>query len=225
MTTTTHEQFVQRVRDLVLDHAELTDDEAHRLRHTKLVYGVGNGAYRGICHYEAWENGVGRVDVVEIAATAEESWVQLAGTTVHELAHVLTRGGHDRAWKDAAVRLGFVKRPEAAGQRYWLAMIRPQIRQAIYRLAQEIGDGSPAFATFGGFGIVVKVRPCSAGTGVKGGRSRGKGSGSRMRLYECECSPKPFKVRVASDDFAAHCDACGAAFTRKDLAASERLAA
>ena len=36
--------------------------------------------------------------------------------------------------------------------------------------------------------------------------------GTRMRLYECTC---PVKVRVASDAFAATCDACGEHFTRR----------
>lgn len=39
------------------------------------------------------------------------------------------------------------------------------------------------------------------------------GPGSRMRLWICSCE-KPVKVRVARDDFRAHCDVCGAAFIR-----------
>lgn len=217
--TATHEQFVQRVRDLVVADAlrrnTVSQDEAERLSHAKLVYGVGDGTYRGVCHYDAWENGVGTVDVVEIAATAEESWTQLAGTTIHELGHVLAGwgAGHGNDWKDAAVRLGFQKRPKAAGQRYFLALISSRLRREFAELANELADGHPTFARIPGF--VIKPRPCSAGTGVRGGKSRGKGSGSRLRLWECECSPKPVKVRVASDDFKAHCDECGSAFTRK----------
>jgi hypothetical protein len=47
-----------------------------------------------------------RVDVIEIAATAQESWVQLAGTVVHELGHVLAgwNAGHGKDWKAAAQR-------------------------------------------------------------------------------------------------------------------------
>lgn len=36
--------------------------------------------------------------------------------------------------------------------------------------------------------------------------------GSRLRLWQCGC---PVKVRVASDDFAAHCDVCLGAFVRQ----------
>jgi hypothetical protein len=222
-TQTTHEEFIQQVRDIVVADAlrreTITADEATKLSHTKLVYGLGDGSYRGVCHYQAWQNGVGAVDAVEIAATAEESWVQLAGTTIHELGHVLagSGAGHSNDWKDAAVRLGFQKRPAAAGQRYTLSLIRFRIRHEVYALAEAIADGRPEFATFGlGLGWLLKtLRPCSQGTGTRGGTSRGKGSGSRLRLWECKCTPKPVKVRIASDDFAAHCDTCGSAFARK----------
>lgn len=98
--------------------------------------------------------------------------------------------------------LGFAMRPGAAGQVYHLAMIHPIIRRAVYELAQRIGDGRPEFRTFAIPTVPTTPRPCSAGIGTKGGRSRGKGSGSRMRLWQCEC-PKPGKVRVASNDFQA----------------------
>lgn len=220
-THTTHERFLHLTRDAVIAHAEsagtITEDQAARMRHAKLLYGVGNGTYRGICHYNAWENGIGNVDVIEVAATAQESFVQLAGTTLHELAHVIAGwdAGHGAEWKKTAVGLGFTVQPEAAGQVYRLAMFSPALRHRIYALAGEIGDGHPTFRTFGiGAFTMVLPKPCSAGIGTKGGTSRGKGSGSRLRLWECGC-PKPVKVRVASDTFAAHCDECGSAFTRK----------
>ena len=95
-------------------------------------------------------------------------------------------------------------------------MIRPALRFAIAELAAELADGSPAFLlTLVAVGRAVQApRPCSQGTGTRGGTSRGKGSGSRMRLWECSCA-KPVKVRIASDDFAAHCDRCGQAFVRQ----------
>jgi hypothetical protein len=30
--------------------------------------------------FDAWENGLGRVDIVEIAATGQESWIQWWGS-------------------------------------------------------------------------------------------------------------------------------------------------
>jgi hypothetical protein len=217
-TTTTHETFIHGVRDLVLAHADLKPEQVEKLANAKLVYGIGNGSYRGVTYYSAWTHKDVQVDVVEIAATAEESWVQLAGTTIHELAHVLGGhgAGHGPEWKDLAVDLGFAKRPLAAGQRYCLAMVKPALRVAIARLAASLADGSPAFGLHAaGLGLGFKVgvvRPCSAGRGVKGGRSMGKGSG-RLRLWECDCA-KPVKVRVASDDFQAHCDRCDGRFHR-----------
>jgi hypothetical protein len=244
----THELYLHAVRDLVVSwaaqRAAIGVEQADRLAHAKLLYGVGDGTYRGVTVFNAWHHGTdpahtvgtaassgqagqtetsgaGRVDIVEVAATGQESWVQLAGTVIHELAHVLAghAAGHDTQWKDAAVALGFTKRPAAAGQVYHLSMIEPTVRHAVYDLARRIGDGRPEFQatllpTAPGTGMVP--RPCSAGVGTRGGVSRGKGSGSRLRLWECACTPKPVKVRLASDDFRATCDRCHAAFTRAD---------
>ena len=239
---TTHELYLHAVRDVVVTRAierkAITADQADRLARTKLLYGIGDGTYRGVTVYGAWHNGnpgnadggdeglAGRADIVEVAATGQESWVQLAGTVIHELAHVLAghAAGHSTAWKDTAVALGFTMRPAAAGQVYHLAMIEPAIRHAVHALAQRIGDGRPEFRTFAipaASTTAVTPRPCSAGIGTKGGTSRGKGSGSRMRLWQCACTPKPVKVRVASADFRATCDHCGAAFTRADQPSSQ----
>lgn len=229
MARNTTETYVQAVRDVVVSDAletgRISEEEAARLRSTKLLYGVGDGSYRGVCVYEAWENGIGRVDVVEIAATGQESWIQLAGTIVHELGHVLAGkgAGHSNDWKDVAKRLGFVKRPEAAGQVYTLSLLSPKIRERIYELARTVDDGTPAFRMIGlgALGLLpVMPRPCSAGVGARGGKSRGKGSGSRLRLYECSCEPKPVKVRVASDTFDATCNVCGEPFELKSKPAS-----
>jgi hypothetical protein len=64
--------------------------QGERRAHTKLLYGVGDGTYRGVTVFDAWENGVGRVDIVEIATTGQESWVQLAGTVIHDPLTALT---------------------------------------------------------------------------------------------------------------------------------------
>lgn len=219
LQTLTHEGFVHEVRRLVLATRELEPDTAAAIEHCKLVYGTGaGGGYRGCCFHEAWENGIGRVAVVEIASVAEESWVQLAGTTIHELAHVAAGHGHghDADWKAWCDRLG-LRRALAAGTVYRLAALEPSIRSAIAAAAELVRDGSPSWyggVRGGAAAAVPTVRPCSAGVGTRGGKSRGAGSGSRLRLWECECDPKPVKVRVASDDFLATCGRCGAEFHR-----------
>lgn len=212
-----HEEFVNRVRDIVVHH---TDDTSIRtkLSQTKLVYGIGDGSYRGICYYDAWQNGhPTKSALVEIAATGEESPVQLAGTTIHELAHVIAQGdGHGSTWKQTAHTLG-LRLAKAAGTRYLLASFAPTIRHDIAKLV-KLADGSPAFrgasnSGRGFFGLpAFTPRPCPLGNGARGGKSRGTGSGSRLRKWECECG---VKVRVASDDFKAHCDKCGSAFKQQ----------
>lgn len=227
---TTTENYLHQTREAVivaaLARTSITPVEAAQLARTKLLYGLGDGTYRGVCHYSAWDAGTDqKVDVVEIAATAQESWIQLAGTVIHELGHVLAgwSAGHGPEWREATVKLGFTIKPAAAGQRYWLSMITPTVRTAVYTLAREIGDGQPAFAMAGaGSGLAgllgllpAKPRPCSAGVGTRGGKSRGKGSGSRQLLWECQCQPVQ-KIRAATKDLDVTCNRCGAKFELKD---------
>jgi hypothetical protein len=230
-TQNTHEVFVHGVRKAAVARAlklgNITPDQAERLTHTKLVYGVGTGSYRGICIYNVWENGIGTVDVIEIAASAEESWVQLLGTTIHELGHVLAgnEAGHGPTWKAAADKLG-LKAALAAGHDYKLDDIESKVAATAEALAKKLGDGSPAFKkslTLGGLqglggvglGRLTKgPRPCSSGIGTRGGTSRGNGSGSRLRLWECTGCEKPQKVRVASDVFEATHSPCGTVFVK-----------
>jgi hypothetical protein len=222
-TNLTHEQYVQNVRTLAVQRAlelgQLTEDEATELLHTKLVYGVGQSGVRGTCYFGTWTNGIGQVDTVEIAAAGQENWVQLAGTTLHELGHVLAghSAGHTKAWQDACVRLGFTKRPQAAGQSYSLALLSYSIRTQASQWARLVVDGNPAFrgaasgswlATLLG-GTNAKPRPCSAGIGTRGGTSRGAGSGSRMRLYVCQHGQK---LRAATDELDVTCNVCSSRF-------------
>ena len=223
---TTHELYLHGVRDLVVARATtrgaITAEQAFRLAHTKLLYGVGDGSYRGVTLFNAWHHGTdttatipadsataaagaGRVDIVEVAATGQESWVQVAGTVIHELAHVLLAGhaaGHGTAWKDAAVTLGFSKRPAAAGQTYHLSMIEPAVRYAVHDLAQRIGDGRPEFRAMlmpTGAGTPTVPRPCSAGVGTRGGGVAWQGFGVAaavvgVRLYS-EAGQGPGRLR------------------------------
>jgi hypothetical protein len=151
--------------------------------------------------------------LIEICACGEESWVQLAGTTIHELAHVMAGPGvgHSKEWKRACESLG-LRRIKAAGTLYLLAHFAPELRQAIAALEHPT-DGLPNMGAGLGQIFTVSARPCSHGIGSRGGKSRGPGSGSRMRKFVCGCG---VIVRASRDELHARCDDCGCAFTRTD---------
>lgn len=222
IATATVETFLAMARDAILTQADITAEERDRLRHVKLTYGAGNGAYRGVTFFGVWQTitetptDAERTDFIEIAASAQESWVQLAGTLLHEYAHSLAGmgAGHGKEWKATCMRLGFQIRPAAAGQRYYLAIFKPALRQALYGIAQSLRDGTPLFSVAAGYTRTGTSGPCRAGYGTRGGKSRGAGSGSRLRLWECGCE-RPVKVRVASDHFDATCNVCGKPFERR----------
>jgi len=216
----THEQFCHGVRALAVAHGVHGDPvTANLLLGAKLVYGIGAGNYRGVCVYDAWHAHGQATAVIEIAATGEESMVQLAGTTIHETAHVLagSGAGHGKAWKEACKRLGLGGPDDglamAAGQSYDPEHFAPALWQSIMALGDP-NDGLPRFnGMLAGRGVIV-AGACPMGRGTRGGKSTGAGSG-RLRLWECQGCERPVKVRVASDDFQAHCDRCGTSFEYK----------
>lgn len=231
----THQQFIHAVRDIVVKHCP--DAEVReKLMKVTLLYGCGDGSYRGICHYESWTNGHGTVDTCEIAATGEESPVQLAGTTIHELAHTLTRSGHDKLWKTACKYLGL--QAAKVGQAYFLANLTPGalghgrgqkvgVREDVAELL-KLADGSPAFkrGLANPFGSLLAnvLRPCPMGIGTRGGKSRGKGSGSRLVLYtlDHDCvnpadgRPEPKRMRIAHPNAHNECYYCHRVWKREE---------
>lgn len=212
---TTHEAFVHAVRAAVAPRVVSAADRA-RVLGAKLVYGAA-GDVRGRCFHGAWENGESH-DFLEISAANEESFVQLAGTTIHECAHTLAGvgAGHGKAWKKACAQLG-LRHAEAAGQDYSPEHFEPSVWAAVESLPHP-SDGRPAFRGRGAQAPVVrKPRPCPLGIGTRGGKSRGAGSGSRMRLWVCACPEGTIgrKVRVASDDWNATCNRCGSLYARQ----------
>lgn len=202
----THERFIHAIRDAVV--TRLDPATRDKVLAAKLVYGIGRERYaRGGTFYDAWRNGSTH-DLIEISAAAEESALQIAGTTVHEIAHVVAHlgghGGHGKEWKSAAHRCG-LKLAEAGGQAYAVEHFDP----ALWTLISQIpapGDGIPLFRSRLGFNGTI--RPCPIGYGTRGGTSRGVGSGSRMVLWLCKC-PNPPKLRAArSAPVSATCNVC-----------------
>jgi hypothetical protein len=225
----THEQFIQSVRDLAVEYASnvhtgdnaLDAEALKRVARAKLLYGRGHFGLRGVTQYGAWHNG-DKDELIEVCAASEESWVQLAGTTIHELAHAATGmgHGHNKAWKEACAALG-LRRVKAVGTVYHLAMFAPELRAKLAEIDKP-ADGMPALAAglLAGITQNIKARPCTAGIGVRGGKSRGVGSGSRLRKYTCdgiiEIDGQPRVhgqiIRASTDHLEAHCDVCGGKF-------------
>lgn len=209
-----HQEFIERVAHIAL--SRLPESERAQCE-ARITYGAGQPGLRGVTYYGAWQNGGEKpVPFVEVCAFGEESPVQLIGTTIHELGHVLAGpgAGHGKDWKAACERLG-LRKVRAAGTSYCLAMLAPDIREQIARLPSP-EDGEPIGAHRPGIGpVVVKPKPCPMGTGTRGGKSRGKGSGSRMRKFVCQCDP-PIIVRAARDELPVTCDCCGSRFEREE---------
>lgn len=212
MRPVTHEQFISTVRDLGLKYGKLPVEAAAKVAKAKLLYGIGSAGLRGVTNYGAWQNG-SKDELIEICAAGEESWIQLAGTTLHECAHVAAghMAGHGKGWKEACEALG-LRRVHAAGTRYCLASFAPELRMALAAIRHPT-DGTP---TIGSYGLILRgllptfLRPCTAGIGTRGGKSRGVGSGSRLRKYICGHGQI---VRAATDELHAHCTHCDTPFT------------
>ena len=208
----THEAYIHLVRDAIVAGGDLTVGERQRIARAKLTYGAGDGSYRGVCHYAKWTTDAAG-DLLEIAALSEEGPVQLAGTTTHELAHVVAGhgAGHDAQWKAACQRLGLFN-ALAAGMQYQESDLAAHVRAIA--TGYQFSDGTP---NGHGAGFTRGTRPCPLGIGTRGGTSRGPGSGSRLRLYLCDCIPdkatgRTNKARVASDTWQATCKVCGVDF-------------
>ena len=186
----THETYIHAVAGLAIARLETAVDQ-HRLNAAKLVYGAGSHATRGVTYYQAWQNGHDQAGpFIEVCAFGESGTVQLAGTTIHELAHVLAgyEHGHGKGWKAACKLLG-LRFCRAAGQSYQWSAFSPDIRDAIAAMAApDDGRRSQSLILRPGGPKVArpKPKPCSMGIDTRGGKSRGVGSGSRLVKVTCE---------------------------------------
>lgn len=231
----THEDYIKDIATFVVEHADLNPTERGSLAAIKLVYGSGPSGTRGVTFYSRWKAGEEpAVPFVEVSAFGQESPIQVAGTTIHELAHVLAgwNAGHDKGWHDACERLGLLKM-KAGGTDYkeenfaawvwsFIQSIEPPTEgQPVSPIMTGINQfQGPGYRLPFGFRMPKAIKGCQAGVGTRGGKSRGVGSGSRLRLFECACHGKgkqlasPVKVRIAADVFDAVHKPCGKAFKR-----------
>lgn len=191
----THERYIATVADMAL--SRLPDQDRNRVA-AKITYGAGQPGLRGVTYYGVWKNGEPKpIPLVEICAFGEEDKTQLAGTAIHELAHVLAgwKAGHGKDWRKACERLG-LRTAKAAGNRYSLAQFAPDIRYRIAELPDPV-DGKPSIGSTPAAPTTPKFsgwKPCPLGVGTRGGKSRGLGSGSR--LAKCQCPKCGYTVRV-----------------------------
>lgn len=207
----THEQFIHKVAGLAI--ARIDTNARGALKAAKLTYGAGHAGLRGVTYFDKWlTSDKEQAAFVEICSFGEQSPVQLAGTTIHELGHVLAGlgAGHSKAWKEACQELG-LRGLKAAGTDYIMAMFDGSLRSDIAGLITKLEPAKPRNGMINRFGIVTGPRPCSMGIGTRGGTSRGVGSGSRLRKYVCECDP-PIIVRASRDNLDCTCNGCRGLF-------------
>lgn len=223
-----HEDYIRDVAAFAVTHADLNPSERDMLAGIKLVYGSGPTGTRGVTFFNRWK-GAGCDEArpfVEVSAFGQESVVQLTGTTLHELGHVLGgwQAGHGKLWHEACERLGLLKMLAGGTDYTWEENFAPWIADYA-RSIEQPNEGAPvrdlmSAKPIGAIGfspltMAKAIKGCQAGIGTRGGTSRGVGSGSRLRLFECDCQ-KPIKVRLAADDFDAIHNPCGKAFHKVD---------
>lgn len=238
-TAVTHEAYIAAIYRHVLTLPTLTPADRDALAAIKLTYGAGPDGTRGITYFSRWRDPSRETPatLVAICATGQSDLVQLCGTTLHELGHVMAglAAGHGALWLDACARLGLGDKARgcapisAAGTAYSWDHFEPTIREALQALPLPT-DGAPisavamaqaGLAPTGAYGMPIspkalRIKPCSAGIGTRGGTSRGIGSGSRLLLWECGCTPKPVKIRHSGTELDATCNRCNQRFTLQE---------
>lgn len=95
------EEFANDIKDAIVEGLRASEKfSSIRLRNARLHYNdFMNGRYRGLAY-----------DTGEMVVRQTESALQLAGTVIHECAHLLVgvASQHNEDWRDAATHLGLV---------------------------------------------------------------------------------------------------------------------
>lgn len=223
--TITHEQYIARVMAHALRQKSVTAADRKALKACRLTYGAGPDGTMGITYHNRWQrNGKGGVGAfVGICGTCQPNGnFLLADTVLHELGHVCAGPGkgHGPEWKEACDRLGLVE-----ARATYMPGQKPLFSAAMMKLLKNTKDpneGKPVWRVPTGTNGPVeppKIRPCSAGDGVRGGKSRGPGSGSRNVAHVCECEPpRIIRAAVSQKPLRAKCLDCGAPFVVRDAA-------
>lgn len=131
------ESFAKAIKDTVVSQiAPLERFSAVRLKNATLVYNDWLCTrYRGLTTETKTET------IIQIKQT--ESAIQLAGTVIHELAHVMVRANekHSLTWVEACKALGLIHRELT--QSYIPSDFDPVIRQAIARAIIQFTKDNP----------------------------------------------------------------------------------
>lgn len=169
----------------------------------RIFYSYGDSEnLRGVTRFGVWSSdGEKSGEVVEVFGAAQECLLQVAGTTIHEVAHVLAglAAGHGKSWKGECEKLGLTGGVKAVGTVYAPEMFDRKILKAIQALPAPVEGGpvkrgrsvqAPFYAVVPGF----QPGPCRSSRGAKGGKSSGRGSGSRM--LKCVCQSCGYTARI-----------------------------
>jgi len=215
----THDDYIRQVFKLALRERSCTDADRAILRDVRLAYGDGEAGTLGITRYNKWKKADGGLTHwCAVCATCQpEGAFLLAETVLHELGHAIAQGaGHGPGWVEASKRLGLID-AKATYRHGDKPVFSPTMLAALERLPEPT-EGRPVYgaSTVPGLPPVAPpIRPCGAGVGTKGGKSRGPGSGTRNALHQCACVP-PVRVRaaVSKRPLLATCGHCNGPFVR-----------
>lgn len=204
----TREQWLIAARDWLAPHFTKRHASLGRVR-----LALGFPASRQALG-ECWADSVSRDATREIfISPCYDDVPTLLFTVVHELCHAVfpASEGHGRKWAKLADSFGLQHGPGGS----WAGVGGPRFLEFIAPLISELGPLPHAAMTLGPIGGMFGFGGIGGTCGGSRVRPKAKQS-TRMRLWECDCAPKPVKVRVASNEFKAHCDLCGGGFHPRD---------